>query len=206
MASAENLISTSRIWVLSCLSQTLSSVSCSSSGIGLHVQDMCAWVCGYVYMCMNSLLGVRRFMPESHSEVTIHDGTDGGLVMDIHHQRHRGWSLCLIVHFQYDDFFFSVSLCASTLSLSFPDSLSAPRCLSLFLPLPPSLSFFLSVSCFPPSLSPFLTAFFSITLSLSLSPYFCPSLSHILQLRADLWTSEIMTEFILPKTSPPSES
>ena len=108
-------------------------------------------------------------MPESHSEVTIHDGTDGGLVMDIHHQRHRGWSLCLIVHFQYDDFFFlCLSVCLYPFSL-FPVSLSAPRCLSLSLPRPPSLSFFLSVSCFPPSLSPFLTAFSSITLSLSLS-------------------------------------
>ncbi|XP_076445793.1 mitogen-activated protein kinase kinase kinase 4-like [Babylonia areolata] len=32
---------------------------------------------------------VRRLMPESHSEVSIHDGADGGLVLDIHHPRHR---------------------------------------------------------------------------------------------------------------------
>ena len=48
-------------------------------------------------MCLYSLLGARPFLPESQSEVNIHDGTDGGLVMDIRHQKHRGWSLYLIL-------------------------------------------------------------------------------------------------------------
>jgi hypothetical protein len=48
----------------------------------------CVVLCVMCVFC-GCVLGTRRLMHESHSEVNIHDGADGGLELDIHH-RHKG--------------------------------------------------------------------------------------------------------------------
>lgn len=51
-------------------------------------------------------LGMKKRSSESNVEVEIHDGEDGGIVMEVHNTKHRGTVQYFRI-FSYDRIFFS---------------------------------------------------------------------------------------------------